>query len=167
MCISAAVAAGIAATATVAGTVVSIGATKANAAQQKLALDMERQQMQQEREVARMQAAEAENERVAEYERSRAANLAALAATGTRSESFLQGIDKASQKALQLDLANIRTGFLRSDVAAQRGIRVNRMTRQAVGISSGLQQAGAVIGAVGQLGSIGQQYQQTTTPKKG
>jgi len=162
MCISAAVAAGIAATATVAGTVVSIGATKANAAQQKLVLDMERKQLQEAREVARAQAVEVENERVAEYERSRAANLATLAATGTRSESFLQGIDKASRQALALDLANIRTGALESDIAAQRGIRVNRMSRQAVSISSSLQQAGAVIEGVSSLGKIGQQYKQTT-----
>lgn len=163
MCVSAAVVAGIAAASTVAGTVVSIGATKANAAQQKLALEMERKQLQEERNVARAQAAEAENARVAEYERNRASNLATLAATGTRSESFLQGIDKASKKALQLDLANIRTGFLQSDVAAQRGIRVNRMSQQAVSISSGLQQAGAIVSGIGQLASIGQQYKKTTT----
>lgn len=163
MCVTAA----IAAVATVAGTAVSIGATNVTAAQQKLALDMERKQLQAEREAARAQAVEAETERVAEYERTRAANIAALAATGTRSESFLQGIEKASERALALDLANIRTGFLETDVAAQRGIRVNRMSRQAVGLAAGLQKAGAVISAVSDLGKIGQQYQQTQTPKKG
>ncbi len=163
MCVSAAVAATVAAVATVAGTAVSIGATNANAAQQKLALDMEKKQLQEEREVARAQAVEAETERVADYERTRAANLAALAATGTRSESFLQGIEKASEQALSFDLANIRTGFLQTDIAAQRGIRVNRMNRQAVGISAGLQKAGAIAGGVGDLVKIGSQYSKTKT----
>jgi hypothetical protein len=163
MCISAAVAASIAAVATVAGTAVSIGATNASAAQQKLALDMEKKQLQEEREVARAQAVEAETERVSDYERNRAANLATMAATGTRSESFLQGIEKASEKALSFDLANIRTGFLQTDIAAQRGIRVNRMNRQAVGIAAGLQKAGAVVGAVSDLTKIGQQYSKTKT----
>ena len=163
MCVSAAIAASVAAAATVAGTAVSIGATNANARQQKLALDMERKQMQEEREVARAQAIEAETERVAEYERTRAANLAALAATGTRSESFLQGIEKASEKALSFDLANIRTGLLQTDIAAQRGIRVNRMNRQAVGIAAGLQKAGAITGAIGDLANIGSQYKKTKT----
>jgi hypothetical protein len=160
MCVSAAIAA---AAATVAGTAVSIGATNANARQQKLALDMERKQMQDEREVARVQAIEAETERVAEYERTRAANIAALAATGTRSESFMQGIEKANEKALSLDLANIRTGFLQTDIAAQRGIRVNRMNRQAVGIAAGLQKAGAIAGAFGDLAKIGGEYKRTKT----
>lgn len=162
MCVSAAIAASVAAAATVAGTAVSIGAANANARQQKLALD-KRKQMQEEREVARAQAIEAETERVAEYERTRAANLAALAATGTRSESFLQGIEKASEKALSFDLANIRTGLLQTDIAAQRGIRVNRMNRQAVGIAAGLQKAGAITGAIGDLANIGGQYKKTKT----
>lgn len=163
MCVTAA----IAAVATVAGTAVSIGAANINAAQQKLALDMEKKQLEAERETARAQAVEAETERVAEYERTRAANIAALAATGTRSESFFQGIEKASERALALDLANIRTGFLETDVAAQRGIRVNRMSRQAVSLSAGLQKAGAVIGAIGDLNKIATQYGQTKTPKEG
>jgi hypothetical protein len=163
MCVTAA----IAAVATVGGAAVSIGAAQTTAAQQKLALDMERKQLQAEREAARAQAVEAETERVAEYERTRAANIAALAATGTRSESFLQGIEKASEQALALDLANIRTGFLETDIAAQRGIRVNRMSRQAVGLSSKLQQAGAIFGAAGDLAKIGKQYGQSKTPNKG
>lgn len=145
MCVTAA----IAATAAVVGTGVSIGSAKANAAQQKQALEMERKQLQDQREVARIQAAEAEAERVSEYERNRASNLAYLAASGTRSESFLQGIEAAGEQALALDLANIRSGFLTQDIGAMRGIRVNRMTRQAVNISSNLQQIGAAANLFG------------------
>lgn len=159
MCVTAA----IAATAAVVGTATSVASAQANAAQQKLALEMERQQMNEQREVARLQAAEAEAARVREYEAQRASNLAALAASGTRSESFLQGIDKASREALALDLANIRTGFLQEDVAAMRGIRVNRMSRRAVGISSTLQQIGAVAQGGAQLYNINQSLKQTGT----
>jgi len=48
-----------------------------------------------------------------------------------------------------------------------RGIRVNRMTRQAVGISSGLQQAGAVFRGIGQLGQIGTAASKQTGPSNG
>lgn len=157
MCVTAA----IAATAVVVGTATSVASAKANAAQQKLALDMERQQMNEQREVARLQAAEAEAARVRDYEAQRASNLAALAASGTRSESFLQGIEKASEQALALDLANIRAGFIGQDVAAMRGIRVNRMSRKAVGISSALQQVGAVAEGLGQASSIRAEYKKT------
>lgn len=152
MCVTAVV---VAAAATVGSTAVSIGATKANAAQQRMALDMERKALQDQREVSRIQAAEGEAQRVAEFERNRASNLAAIAASGTRSESFLQGIEAADKQALALDLANIRSGFLTQDIASMRGIRVNRMTRQAVNISSGLQQAGAIFSGISQLGQIG------------
>jgi hypothetical protein len=37
------------------------------------------------------------------------------------------------------------------------------MNRQAVGIAAGLQKAGAVVGAVGDLAKIGQQYSKTKT----
>ena len=161
MCVTAVV---VAAAATVGSTAASVGAAKANAAQQKLMLEQERKSIQDQREVSRIQAAEAEAQRVAEFERNRAANLAAEAASGTRSESFLQGIEAASEQALALDLANIRSGFLTQDIAAMRGIRVNRMTRQAVGISSGLQQAGAIFSGIGQLGKIGTAASAQSTP---
>ena len=151
MCVTAVV---VAAAATVAGTAASIGATKANAAQQRIALDMERKAIQDQREVSRIQAAEAEAQRVAEFERNRASNLAAIAASGTRSESFLQGVEAADKQALALDLANIRSGFLTQDIASMRGIRVNRMTRQAVSISSSMQQIGAVASGIKDLGQI-------------
>jgi len=150
MCVTAAVAA----TAAVVGTGVSIASAQANAAQQRQALEMERKQLQDQREVARIQAAEAEAQRVSEYERNRASNLAYLAASGTRSESFLQGIEAAGEQALALDLANIRSGFLTQDIGAMRGIRVNRMTRQAVNISSSLQQIGAAANLFGTAAQI-------------
>jgi predicted DNA-binding protein (UPF0251 family) len=161
MCVSLAAAAAItAAAATVAGTAVSIGSAKANAAQQKIQLDLQRKQIQEEREAARIQAAEAEAMRVSDYEQWKASQVAMEAATGTRSESFLQGIDASSRKALALDLSNIRSGYLTGDIAAMRGIRVNRMTRQAVGIASTYQQIGAVASGIGSLASIGQSYAQ-------
>ena len=164
MCVTATVAAVVSATAAVGGTVASIGAAKANAAQQKIALQMEQKALNEQRRIAKLQAMEAEAERVREYNQLRAANLAALAATGTRSESFLQGIEPASRRALAFDLRNIRMGAVAQDAAALRGIRVNRMTQQAVNISSGLQQFGAVASGLSGLASAAGTYGQYRTP---
>jgi hypothetical protein len=161
MCVTAIVASAVA---TVASTTASIGAAKAQSAQQKYALEMERKALSDQREVARIQAAEAEAQRIAEFERNRAANLTQLMASGTRSESFLQGLEAADRQALQLDLANIRSGQLTQDIASMRGIRVNRMSDSARRIGTRYAVAGSVLSGLTSLGQLGQAYSDTRTP---
>ena len=161
MCVTAA----IAAVGTIASTTASIGAAKANAAQQKLALEMERKALQEQREVARLRGLEAEAERVAEYERLNAANRAAAAAMGTRESISFKALEDASREALAFDLRNIRMGILEQDIASRRGIRVNRMTQSAVGLSSRYQQIGAIGAGLGDLGRLGQGLRRTAPPK--
>lgn len=157
MCVTAIVASAVA---TVGGTAASIGASKANAAQQRIALEMERKAIQDEMVANQIRAAEAEVQAVAEATKQRASNLAMSQAMGTRGYSF-ETLDEANKRKLRLDLANIRTEYLTGKKSAMERIRVNRMTRSAVGIASRYQTIGAVAGGLQQLGDLGRDYAKT------
>lgn len=163
MCVTAAVLAGAALVSSAAGTVASISSAKANKRMQQYTLDMQKKQMNEEREIAKLQAQEAEAARLDEYRRTRAANEAAIAASGIgQNISFLQGIEPASERALKLDLRNIRMGDImqRNRIADQ--IKVNQMSRQVASINARNQVIGAVAGFVGDAAKIGQTYKENS-----
>lgn len=165
MCISATVLAVASLATAAAGTVVSISAASANAKAQQDMLDLQRKQMRDQMEMEALQAQEAAAQRMEEFSRQRAANLAALAASGvSQNMSFLQGIIPAEEKALRTDLANIRLGFLGGQNRMIEEIRVNRMNRSIVGMNKTASIAGSLINFAGQAAQIGNFYQTYKTP---
>lgn len=168
MCISAAIIAGASLAASAAGTAVSISSAKANAKMQKNQLEEQRKQLNEEREIARLQAMEAENARLEEFRRTRAANLAAIAASGVgENRSFLQGIAPAEEKALGMDLRNIRMGNLVNQNRLASQIRVNRLSQSVASVNARNQVIGALAGFAGDAASIGSSYNKTKTPSTG
>lgn len=168
MCISAAIIAGASLAASAVGTAASISSAKANAKMQKYQLEEQRKQLNEEREVARLQAMEAENARLEEFRRQRAANIAAIAASGVgENRSFLQGIAPAEDKALRLDLRNIRMGNLMMQNRLATQIRVNRLSQSVASVNARNQIIGAVAGFAGDAAMAGSTYNKTKTPSTG
>ena len=168
MCVTATVLAAAALVSSAAGTAVSISSAKNNARMQKFAIDQQNKQIQEEREIAKLQAQEAEVARLDEFRRQRAANLSAIAASGVgQNISFLEGIAPAEERALRTDLRNIRMGNLTQSNRLADQIRVNQLSRQVVGINARNQAIGAVAGFVGDVSTIGTTYNKTKTPSAG
>jgi hypothetical protein len=168
MCISATVLAVASLVVSAAGTAVSISAASANAAAQQDMLDLQRKQMREQMEVQALQAQEAAMNRTEEYRRQRAANLAAMAASGVgQNMSFLQGIAPAEERALRTDLANIRLGFVGGQNRMADEIRVNRLNRDIVGMNKTASIAGSLINFAGSAAQIGNTYQTYNTPGGG
>lgn len=146
MCISATALAIASLVTAAAGTAVSISAASANAAAQQEMLDLQRKQMRVEMEQQVLQAQEAAMARMQDYRRQRAANLAAMAASGvSQNLSFLQGIEPAEEQALRTDLANIRLGFLGGQNRMIEEIRVNRLNSKVVSMNKTASIAGSLI----------------------
>jgi len=168
MCVSAAVAAAVTLVAAGTSTVASIGAANANKRAQQTMLDEQQKQLKEEREIARLQAQEAEIERLNDFRRQRASNAAALAASGVRENiSFLQGIMPAEERALRLDIGNIRMGDITGQNSIASQIRVNRFSRDVAGFNASMQKIGAVASFVGTAASVGSSFNQTATPSGG
>lgn len=168
MCISAAVLAGAALAASAVGTAATISSAKANQRMQEYQLDAQKKQMQEEREIASLQAQEAELARLDEFRRQRAANLAAVAASGVgQNISFLEGIAPAEERALKLDIRNLRMGDLATGNRIAEQIRVNRMSRQVAGINARNQVIGAITGFIGDAASTGREYKKSKTGSGG
>lgn len=167
MCVTAAVIAGASLAASAAGSAVSIRTAKANARNQRFELDLQNKQLSEERELARLQAIETENGRLEEFRRTRAANAAAIAASGVdENRSFLQGIAPAEERALARDLGNIRMGLATQTNRVADQIRVNRASRDIVGFNSRAQQFGAAAGFVAALGETASLNATYRTPSK-
>ena len=168
MCVTATVLAAASLVAASAGTAVSISAAQANKRAQQTMLDEQRKQLNEEREIARLQAQEAEVERLNDFRRQRASNAAALAASGVRENiSFLQGVMPAEERALRLDVANIRMGDIAGQNRIASQIRVNRFSRDVAGFNAQAQSIGAIASLVGTAAQIGATYGQTKTPSRG
>lgn len=168
MCVTATVLAAASLVAASAGTAVSISAAQANKRAQQTMLDEQRKQLNEEREIARLQAQEAEVERLNDFRRQRASNAAALAASGVRENiSFLQGVMPAEERALRLDIGNIRMGDIAGQNRLASQIRVNRFSRDVAGFNAQAQSIGAIASLVGTAAQIGATYGQTKTPSGG
>lgn len=168
MCVTATILAASALVSSAVGTAASISSAKANAAMQKYTIDEQNKQLKEEREIAKLQAQEAEAARLEEFRRQRAANLSAIAASGVgQNISFLEGIAPAEERALRTDLSNIRMGNLTQTNRLADQIRVNQLSRQVVGINARNQIIGAAAGFVGDVATIGTTYNKTKTPSAG
>jgi hypothetical protein len=168
MCVTATVLAAATLVTATASTAVSISAAQANKRGQQYMLDEQQKQLKEEREIARLQAQEAEVERLSEFRRQRASNAAALAASGVRENiSFLQGVMPAEERALRLDIGNIRMGDITNQNRIASQIRVNRFSRDVAGFNAQAQTIGAVASLVGTAAQVGASYNQTRTPSGG
>lgn len=128
MCISAGVIAAASLVTAAVGTVASIDNANYQSKMMEFQLLEQREQMGQQRDMERLRAMEAEQARLEEFSRMREANLAALAVKGTgQNMSYFQGIEKAEQQALRIDLSNIRVGLLGTENRIASEIRVNRL----------------------------------------
>lgn len=162
MCVSATVLAAAALVSSGVGTVASIGSANANKRAQQNMLDEQRKQLKEEREIARLQAQEAEIGRLNDFRRQRASNAAALAASGVRENiSFLQGVMPAEERALRMDVSAIRMGDITAQNRLATQIRVNRFQRDIAGFNASMQKIGAVASFVGDATKIGKEYQKT------
>lgn len=164
MCVTAAVLAGAALASSAVGTAVSISTANANKKMQQYQLDVQKKQLNEEREIAKLQAQEAEVARLEEFRRQRAANLSAIAASGVgQNISFLQGIAPAEEKARNLDLRNIRLGNLTQSNRIADQIKVNRLSFDTAGVNARNAVIGAVSGFVGDAASIVKDYNKSKT----
>jgi hypothetical protein len=151
---------------TAAGTAAGIANAKYQAGMMKLQLDEQREQMRQEQKNLLMQAQEEELARLEEYRRNREASLLAMAASGVgQNMSFFQGIEKANERNLRRDLANIRLGFLEGNNRIAQQIRVNRTQLEIAQAEKRSAIFGSVLKGIGSAIDAGNVYNMTRTPK--
>jgi len=150
MCVTAVVLAAASLATAAVGTGLSVkAAADQNAAQQDM-LNMQRQQMVEDLQMKRLQAAQAETARLSDFRATRAANMVAIAGSGVGENiSFLQGIAPEEEHALQLDLANIRLGMLGEENRMASEIRVNRLSSSISSYNKGVAIGKGVIGLAG------------------
>lgn len=167
MCVTATILAAASLATAAAGTGLSIASANANAAAQEEQLQIQQKQYVEQLQTERLQAAEAEANRLSEFRRQRAANLAAMAASGlSENMSFLQGIAPAEKKALGIDLANIRLGLLGQESRMADEIRVNALSQSMVKANRSAAVAGSLINFASTATQIGSFYDTYRTPGK-
>lgn len=94
-------------------------------------LDIQNKQLAADQKLAEAQATQVEADRRAESRRLRATNEAFMAGSGIgESYSFLQGADKAADRALRTDVANLRLNLATTTSRIADQIAVNRAQAQ-------------------------------------
>lgn len=168
MCISATVLAAASLATAAVGTAMTISSANAQASAEQERLKLERQQQMQQMEMERIQAMEAEAQRQEDFRRQRAANMAALASMGVgQSMSFDQGIAEAEERALRLDLSNIRLGLLGAENRLVDNIRINKLNSAIVSTNRKAAVLGAGIGFANSAINTASYYQTYKTPGSG
>lgn len=155
MCISATVLAAASVGIAAAGTIATIDNANYQAKMTEFQLEEQRDAIRSQREAMRLQGMEAELGRIREFEEMRARNLAALASSGVgQNNSYLQGIEKAEERALRFDLTNIRLGMAGEDNRLMNQIRssryastINRANRDSAVVGSLFNFASQAVGA--------------------
>ena len=126
MCVSALIIAGVSLAASAAATVATIDSNNYQAGMLKLQMDEQKSQLREQQKFEQLRAQEAELARLENYQGLREANLLAVAGSGVgQNLSFLGGVTQADEKALRMDLSNIRLGQLGEQNRIANQIRVN------------------------------------------
>jgi hypothetical protein len=126
MCVSAAIIAGVSLAASAVGTIATIDSNNYQAGMLKLQMDEQKSQLREQQKFEQLKAQEAELARLEDYRGLREANLLAIAGSGVgQNLSFLGGVSEADEKALRMDLSNIRLGMLGEQNRIANQIRVN------------------------------------------
>jgi hypothetical protein len=126
MCISAAIIAGASLAASAIGTIATIDNNNYQAGMLQLQMEEQKKQLRDQQKLEQLKAQEAELARLESYRELREANLSAIAGSGVgQNLSFLSGVTESDQKALRMDLSNIRLGMLGEQNRIANQIRVN------------------------------------------
>ncbi|CAB4152610.1 hypothetical protein UFOVP616_22 [uncultured Caudovirales phage] len=126
MCVTAVVLAGASLAASAAGTIATIDNNNYQAGMLQLQMDEQRNQLREQQKFEQLKAQEAELARLEDYRGLREANLLAVAGSGVgQNLSFLSGVSASDEKALKMDLGNIRLGMLGEQNRIANQIRVN------------------------------------------
>lgn len=126
MCVSALVIAGVSLAASAAGTIATIDNNNYQAGMLKLQMDEQKKQLRDQQKFEELKAQEVELTRLEDYRGLREANLLAVAGSGVgQNLSFLSGVSASDEKALKMDLGNIRLGMLGEQNRIANQIRVN------------------------------------------
>lgn len=126
MCVSAIIIAGASLAASAAGTIATIDNNNYQAGMLKLQMDEQKKQLRDQQKFEELKAQEVELARLEDYRGLREANLLAVAGSGVgQNLSFLSGVSASDEKALKMDLGNIRLGMLGEQNRIANQIRVN------------------------------------------
>jgi len=159
MCISAAIIAGVSLAASAVGTVASIDNNNYQAGMLQLQMEEQKKQLRDQQKFEQLKAQEAELARLEDYRGLREANLSAIAASGVgQNLSFLAGVSKSDEKALRMDLSNIRLGMLGEQNRIANQIRVNDTEVRMAKSNAKSANIAAGIGFVKDAAKIGQFY---------
>lgn len=159
MCISAGILAAASLATAAVGTAVAVDGAIKQAGYQQIQLAEQQKQLQMQKEQERLAAMEAEVARLDEFNRQRAANLAALAASGVGQHmSYLQGIAPAEDRALNYDLRNIRIGLLGTENRLASDIRVNRLESRIASSNKSRAIVGSLVDFAGSAVKAGSYY---------
>ncbi len=164
MCVTAIIA-GVALLTSAVGTVASIGAANANAANAQYQADVQTKQLNEQRRTAEIQALEQENERTAEFRRTRSAALAAIGASGLGEHiSFFQGIDPSQQEAYLRDVRAVRLNLVQKKSSIADEITVAGYSAQIAKANASAQKIGAVANFAQTAMSVANFYNTNKTP---
>jgi hypothetical protein len=167
MCISAAVIAGVSLAASAIGTVASIDNSNYQAGMLELQMDEQKKQLREQQKFEQLKAQEAELARLEDYRGLREANLLAIAGSGVgQNLSFLGGVSEADEKALRMDLSNIRMGQLGEQNRIANQIRVNDIDVGMAKSNAKSANLAAGIGFVRDAAKAADFYSRNKTPSK-
>jgi hypothetical protein len=162
MCVSALVVAGVSLAASAAGTIATIDNNNYQAGMLKLQMDEQRNQLREQQKFEQLKAQEAELARLEDYRGLREANLLAVAGSGVgQNLSFLSGVSATDEKALKMDLANIRLGMLGEQNRIANQIRVNDIDVRMAKSNAKSANLAAGIGFVKDATKIASTYEKT------
>lgn len=162
MCVSALVVAGVSLAASAVGTIATIDNNNYQAGMLQLQMDEQRNQLREQQKFEQLKAQEAELARLEDYRGLREANLLAVAGSGVgQNLSFLSGVSATDEKALKMDLANIRLGMLGEQNRIANQIRVNDIDVRMAKSNAKSANLAAAIGFVKDATKIASTYEKT------
>lgn len=122
------------------GAAMTASAAQAENEYRQFQLDVQNKQLENDRKLAELNASQVENQRRQEARRLRATNEAFLAGSGIgQSMSFLEGADKAADRALRQDIASLRLNLATTTSRIADQISVNKAQSQFSSASARMQ----------------------------
>lgn len=122
------------------GAAMTASAAQAENEYRQFQLDIQNKQLENDRKLAELNASQVETQRRQEARRLRATNEAFLAGSGIgQSMSFLEGADKAADRALRQDVASLRLNLATTTSRIADQISVNKAQSQFSSASARMQ----------------------------
>jgi len=166
MCITVAIAAAaLSVAAAGVGAYASIQGANAKAKQAKWEQEVRTKELVNQRELAKIEAAQRELQRDDEFARARSAAFAAIGASGLGEHiSFFNAIDPEAQKAFLKDVRSIRLNLASDEVSITDQIRVTEYRSGIEQFNSGLSKVGAIADFIRTAASAASFYSSYSTP---